>query len=95
MFALVQRCCIRAKVAVFGISVLFTQKLLYFRKRSCIRAKWSNSAYVVVFGQSGFILAKVVVFGKVVVLGQKGLYSGKMAVFGQKWLFSGKEVVFG
>ena len=45
-----------------------------------IGQKRLNSGKLVVFWQSGCILAKVVVFG------QKRLFSGKVVVFGQKWL---------
>ena len=41
-----------AKVLVFGLKWLYWECLVEFRKK------------VVVFGQSGFILAKMVVFGQ-------------------------------
>ena len=52
-------------------------------KSCCNRAILLNSYKVVVFGESGCILARVVVFG------QSGLYSGKSGCIGEK------VVVFG
>ena len=58
-------------------------------KSCCIRAILLNSDKVVVFGESGCILARVVVFG------QSGCIRAKVVVLGKKWLYSGKVVVFG
>ena len=58
--------CIRAKL------VVFVQKLLFSRKKDCMRTKLLYS------GKSGCIGAKVVA------LGQKWLYSGKVVVIGQE-----------
>ena len=45
---------------------------------------------MVVFGQTGCILAKWLYSGKVVVFGQKGCCPSKVAVFEQNRLYSAK-----
>ena len=81
--------------------VEFQKKWFLSNKSCCIRAKWSLSHQLVVFGK------KLLYFGKVAVIGQSGgirvkwLYSGGVVVFGKVVVFghmcfhSGKVVVFG
>ena len=47
-----------------------------------------------VFGQNGSFRIKVVVFLQSGCILAKWLYSGKVVVIGQNWLYAGKVVVF-
>ena len=82
--------CIRAKIVVFGLKLLYSGKEVVFGQSCCFRAK------------KGCVRAKVDVFGqkwlyldRMVVLRLKCLYSGKSGCFRETWLYSDKVVVFG
>ena len=81
MIVIVQSCCFRAKVVVFG------KKRLYSGKSGCIRAKlvvgwlfWGKNYFIritiIVFVQSGRFRLNVVVFL------QSGCIRAKVVVFG-------------
>ena len=74
-----KRCCIRAKVVIFGQNWLCSGKLVVFGQNGCNPVKW------LFWGKRGCLRAKVAVFG------QRWLYSGKLVVFGETWLYSGKS----
>ena len=89
MVVLRQRCCIRAKVVLYG------QKWFYSGKSDCIRAKLFYSGKVIHFFHICCNLVDVVVFGQSGFILTKGLYSGKRSCYQTKEVVLNKVVVFG